>query len=50
MELDLERERIKNIDRLEAPAKTDQQKRKQQSQQVADSLQWSEAKTRALTD
>jgi type I restriction enzyme R subunit len=45
---DLERERIKNIDRLEAPAKTDQQKRKQQSQQVADSLQWNEAKTRAL--
>ncbi len=45
---ELERERTKNMDRLEAPAKPDQQKRKQQSQQVADSLQWNEAKTRAL--
>jgi type I restriction enzyme R subunit len=45
---ELERERIKNIDRLEAPAKPDQQKRKQQSQQVAASLQWNEDKTRAL--
>lgn len=44
----LERERTKNIERLEPPAKPDQQKRKQQSQQVADSLQWNEAKTRAL--
>jgi type I restriction enzyme, R subunit len=44
----LERERTKNIEALEAPSKPDQQKRKQQSQQVADSLQWSEAKTRAL--
>jgi type I restriction enzyme R subunit len=44
----LEHERTKNIDRLETPAKPDQQKRKQQSQQVADSLQWNEAKTRAL--
>lgn len=44
----LEAERVKNIEKLEAPAKPDQQKRKQQSQQVADSLQWSEAKTRAL--
>lgn len=44
----LERERTKNIEMLEAPAKPDQAKRKQQSQQVADSLQWSEAKTRTL--
>src|SRR5690606_35870128 len=44
----LEAERVKNIEKLEAPAKPDQQKRKQQSEQVADSLQWSEAKTRAL--
>ncbi len=44
----LERERTKNIDRLEPPAKPDQQKRKQQSQQVADSLQWNEANTRTL--
>lgn len=43
----LERERTKNIERLEPPAKPDQQKRKLQSQQVADSLQWSEARTRA---
>lgn len=45
---DLERERTKNVDRLDPPAKPDQHKRKQQSQQVADSLQWNEAKTRAL--
>lgn len=44
----LERERTKNIDKLEPPARPDQDKRKQQSQQVADSLQWNEAKTRAL--
>lgn len=44
----LERERTRNIDKLEPPAKPDQQKRKQQSQQVADSLQWNEAKTRSL--
>ncbi|MCX2782239.1 DEAD/DEAH box helicase family protein [Microbulbifer thermotolerans] len=43
----LERERTKNIEKLEPPAGPDQQKRKRQSQQVADSLQWSEAKTRA---
>lgn len=43
-----ERERTKNSERLEAPAKPDQQKRQQQSQQVADSLQWKEDKTRAL--
>jgi type I restriction enzyme R subunit len=45
---ELERERTKNIEKLEAPAKPDQQKRKQQSQQVADSLQWNEAKTRTM--
>lgn len=44
----LERERTRNIEKLESPAKADQRKRKQQSQQVADSLQWNEAKTRAL--
>lgn len=43
----LERERTRNIEKLKAPATADQQKRKQQSQQVADSLQWNEAKTRA---
>lgn len=45
---ELERERTKNIEKLAAPAKPDQQKRQQQSQQVADSLQWDEAKTRKL--
>lgn len=45
---ELERERTKNIEKLEAPAKPDQQKRKRESQNVADSLQWNEAKTRAL--
>lgn len=44
----LEHERTRNLDKLEPPAKPDQHKRQQQSQQVADSLQWSEAKTRAL--
>lgn len=44
----LEHERTRNLDALAPPAKPDQQKRQQQSQQVADSLQWSEAKTRAL--
>src|SRR5690606_28460657 len=44
----LERERTKNLDRLEPPARPDQDKRKQESQQVADSLQWNEAKTRAM--
>lgn len=43
----LERERTRNIEKLKAPATADQQTRKQQSQQVADSLQWNEAKTRA---
>lgn len=44
----LEQERTRHLDKLEPPAKPDQQKRQQQSQKVADSLQWSEAKTRAL--
>lgn len=44
----LDRERTKNSDKLDPPAKPDQQKRQQQSQQVADSLQWNEAKTRAM--
>lgn len=44
----LEQERIRNLDQLDPPAKPDQQQRKQQSQKVADSLQWNEAKTRAL--
>nr|WP_233101131.1 MULTISPECIES: DEAD/DEAH box helicase family protein [Pseudomonas] len=41
----LEQERTRNLDQLVKP---DQQKRQQQSQKVADSLQWNEAKTRAL--
>lgn len=44
----LERERTRNIEKLDPPSKPDQQKRQQQSQQVADSLQWNEAKTRTL--
>ena len=44
----LEQERTRNLDKLEPPAKPDQQKRQRQSQQVADSLQWNEAQTRAL--
>jgi len=44
----LERERTKNLEKLQPLTKPDQQQRQQQSQQVADSLQWNEAKTRAL--
>lgn len=44
----LEQERIRNLEKLDPPAKPDQQKRRQQSQQVSDSLQWSESKTRKL--
>ncbi len=44
----LEYERTQSKYRVEAPAGPDQDKRRQQSQQVADSLQWNEAKTRAL--
>lgn len=44
----LDQERTRNLDKLEPPAKPDQQKRQQQSQMVADSLQWNEAKTRTL--
>lgn len=44
----LEQERTRNLDKLKPPAKQSQRKRQQQSQQVADSLQWDEAKTRSL--
>ena len=44
----LEIERTKNIEKLEPPAPQDQLKRKQESQALADSLQWNEAKTREL--
>ena len=44
----LEQERTRHLDKVGPPAKPDQQKRQQQSQKVADSLQWNEAKTRAL--
>lgn len=44
----LEQERLRNLDKLDPPALPDQQKRQQQSQQVSDSLQWSESKTRKL--
>lgn len=45
---ELEQERTRNIDKLERPADAELHLRQQQSQQVADSLQWDEAKTRAL--
>ena len=45
---ELEQQRTRNLDRLEPPARPDQQKRQRDSQQVADSLQWNEARTRAL--
>lgn len=44
----LDQERVRSLEKLDPPAKPDQHKRQQQSQQVADSLQWSEAKTREL--
>lgn len=44
----LEQQRVRKLENLDPPAIPDQQKRQQNSQQVADSLQWSEAKTRAL--
>ncbi|WP_170139031.1 DEAD/DEAH box helicase family protein [Marinomonas piezotolerans] len=43
----LEKERTKNLKYLDAPAFPDQQKRKQESDAVADSLQWNEETTRA---
>lgn len=43
-----ERQRTRNLEKLEPPARPDQQKRQHESQQIADSLQWNEAKTRAL--
>ena len=45
---ELEQQRTRNIEMLEPPARPDQQKRQRESQQVADSLQWNEAKTRTL--
>jgi len=45
---ELDKARIKNSVNIDEPAKPDQQKRQQTSQQVADSLQWNEAKTRLL--
>lgn len=44
----IEKERTKNLQHLDAPALPDQAKLKQESEAVADSLQWSEAKTRKL--
>lgn len=44
----LEQERVKNSEKAVQPSTSEQQQRKEQSQRVADSLQWSEAKTRAL--
>lgn len=44
----LESERLKKAEQLTAPSKSEQQKRQKQSQRVADSLQWNEAKTRAV--
>lgn len=44
----LDRERTKHSAIISGPAPQDAIKRKSASQQVADSLQWSEAKTRAL--
>lgn len=45
---ELEKERVKNAAKTEPPSDVEQNERKQQSQSVADSLQWNEAKTRAL--
>lgn len=42
----LDRDRLMKIKHLEPPVRMDQLKRQQQSQQVSDSLQWDEAKTR----
>jgi len=44
----LEKERIKHADTLQTPDTQEKQKRQEQSQQLADSLQWNEAKTRQL--
>ncbi|EIJ41339.1 helicase, type I site-specific restriction-modification system restriction subunit [Beggiatoa alba B18LD] len=44
----LEAERLRNHATLTPPTPNEQQHRQQQSQKVADSLQWDEAKTRAL--
>lgn len=44
----LDQERARKSERVDPPAGPDRVKRKQQSQQVADTLQWNEAKTRQL--
>lgn len=44
----LERERVKVAEKATEPSTADQAQKKAESQKVADSLQWSEAKTRAL--
>lgn len=44
----LEKERARNQQSTEVPSDSEQQVRKQASEAVADSLQWNEAKTRAL--
>lgn len=45
---ELDRERTKNSDTIPAPTLEEVSKRKKASQQIADSLQWNEAKTRKL--
>ena len=45
---DLDKERTKNSDKIPEPAPQDVVKRQQESKQVADSLQWDEAKTREM--
>ncbi len=44
----LEQQRARDTEKLDVPTGPDQQQRQLQSQQVADSLQWNEAKTRKL--
>lgn len=44
----LEKERLKNNKNINTPTQAETQQNKQQSQQVANSLQWNEAKTRKL--
>lgn len=43
----LDKERAEKAEEIPEPAKQDAEAKKQQSQQVADSLEWNEAKTRA---
>lgn len=44
----LEQKRVRDLEKVETPAPADQKVRQQRSEQVAGSLQWSEAKTRKL--